>query len=360
MSSICTLTRCAASLGDAVGHRQRLQAPAVSDVEGEAEAARGVEPLAQGPNQSAMFCTSMPGSGSKPSGTPAAAADATTWAHPATSRSQATGSDTGRAHPGPERHRLRTEVGADRRPPAGGSPPAPPRSSSQQRGRVLAPRVQQVTGAGLDDHGEVRARSSRPRDLGDPPGQVGGVRVEVAVVEGQRHAPVAEVGDDRERVGEPVVGEPVGAVPEAQAGCAVGAAHVGDHQAGQAAAEWGAAAATASPATGAPARAMSAPCRAGRPGDPGADRRADPPGGGLQRPRSAWAPPYCAHTRRPASAARHRRAHAGPCAPARPARGRGDRGEAACRPAWRPAAGASAPVTSRRDSSVTGRCARPR
>ncbi len=77
------------------------------------------------------------------------------------------------------------------------------------------------------------------------------------MVEGQGDACVAEVGDDRERVVEPVVGEPVGAVAVAQA-------HVGDTRLAR---RWpsGAAAATARATAGLPERAISAPCRAGRP-----------------------------------------------------------------------------------------------
>ena len=113
-----------------------------------------------------------------------------------------------------------------------------------------------IPGPGLDDEPEPELVQPR-REGADPAGQAGPVRVEMMMVEGQGDARVAEIGDHRERVLEPVIGEPVGAVAVAQA-------HVGDiHLARRRPS--GAAAATARAAAGLPERAISAPCRAGRP-----------------------------------------------------------------------------------------------
>ena len=126
------------------------------------------------------------------------------------------GVDAGRADPGPERDRLGAQVGADRAPPGAGS-------RSGGRGRRRAAASARACATGRAGSGR-RSRSPRPSpsrsstagDRGDPAGQVRRERVEVVVVQGQRDAVVAEVGDDGERVVEPVVGEAVGAVAEPQ------------------------------------------------------------------------------------------------------------------------------------------------
>lgn len=108
----------------------------------------------------------------------------------------------------------RAEVGGDAYGPPQQVDPAlgPVR---HERRTVLAPGVEEVGGAGLDRHVES-VPGQVPGDRVHPPGQVVRVRVEVTVVEGERDAVVAEVGEDREDVAEPVVGEAVGPVAESE------------------------------------------------------------------------------------------------------------------------------------------------
>ena len=97
---------------------------------------------------------------------------------------------------------------------------------------MLAPGVEHVAGAGLDDDGEA-VPVELPGDRGGPTGEVRRERVEMHVVEGQRDPVVAEVGEQGERVGQPEVDQPVGAIAEPQSAGPDGAgpvpvgAHVG-------------------------------------------------------------------------------------------------------------------------------------
>lgn len=203
-------------LGDAVGHRQRLQAPAVSDVEGDAEAGRCAERLPQPPpggdvrHQHARLRFEAEGDAGRVGHIDhlGAAGD-----EPVPGAGLVHGA---RAYPGPERDRLGAEVGADRDRPA--QELDPQRRVVVQQGRgVLAPRVEQVAGPGLDHQPQVQF-GEPVAECRHPGRQRGRERVQVVVVEGQRHPLVAQVGDDPQGVVEPVVGEAVGAVAEPQAG----------------------------------------------------------------------------------------------------------------------------------------------
>src|SRR4051812_38412072 len=80
---------------------------------------------------------------------------------------------------------------------------------------MLAARVEQVAGAGLDRHRqpEVLEPVLQRRH---PRGQPGRVRVQVMMVEGEGDRVVPVLGQERERVAEPVVAQPVGVVAIAQ------------------------------------------------------------------------------------------------------------------------------------------------
>ncbi len=80
---------------------------------------------------------------------------------------------------------------------------------------MLAARVEQEAGAGLDHQGQPELLRQRA-DAGGPGGQVRAEGVQVVVVERERAAVVAEVGDQAQGVVEPVVGEAVGVVAVAQ------------------------------------------------------------------------------------------------------------------------------------------------
>ncbi len=80
---------------------------------------------------------------------------------------------------------------------------------------MLAAGVEHVAAAGLDHDTEAVAGQQRGH-LGGAGGELGRERVEVGVVEGERHPVVAEVGEHRQRIAQPVVGEAVEAVSEAQ------------------------------------------------------------------------------------------------------------------------------------------------
>ena len=143
---------------------------------------------------------------------------------------------------------------------------------------------------------------------------------------------VAEVGDDRERVVEPVVGEAVGAVAEPDA---AGRRSCRGDLPGQRAGASGAAARDGQPGQPAPpARAVSAPWSAGSPVMPGADGGADPPGRGSADRRGPAAAPYRA-AYQPAS-----------------------RGQPAPRPAGRAAGDGRSAATARRAGQGGARAAR--
>lgn len=86
----------------------------------------------------------------------------------------------------------------------------------EEGGAVLAARVEDVAGAGLD--GDLEAEGGQPlREALGAGAEVGFEGVEVHVVEGESDAVVAEVGEEGEGVVETQVGEAVGPVSEAQA-----------------------------------------------------------------------------------------------------------------------------------------------
>lgn len=112
-------------------------------------------------------------------------------------------------------HGMRAEVGRDPDGPQQESDPGGPVLGVRvEQGRaVLAARIEDVAGPGLDGHTEPQLAEA-PGDPGGTGGQVGGERVEVHVVEGQPDAVVAEIGEQPEGVVEPQIGEAVGAVPQ--------------------------------------------------------------------------------------------------------------------------------------------------
>ena len=121
--------------------------------------------------------------------------------------------DVGLRHAGPERHRLGAEhVGEVA---AAAQEVEPARAAlgrrRDERRLVLGARVHEVARAGLDDDAEAELVAPRAHPLG-PRRSVVGERVEVLHVEGERDAVVARVGEQRERVVEPVVGQAVGVV----------------------------------------------------------------------------------------------------------------------------------------------------
>ncbi|CAM5259011.1 hypothetical protein SANTM175S_02063 [Streptomyces antimycoticus] len=89
---------------------------------------------------------------------------------------------------------------------------------------MLAPGVENVPGAGLDRDAEAEPLEVAG-DAAGAGGEVRGERVEMHMVEGQRDAVVAEVGEEGEGIGQAEVGQAVGAVGEAQ-GFRAGTAHV--------------------------------------------------------------------------------------------------------------------------------------
>jgi hypothetical protein len=241
-------------VGDAVRHAHRLEAAAVSDVERQPERGRltqlGPQPPPPGDilDQHARlrFEAQRHTRGRCHTGDLGDAVDKPPPRHVRI--------DVRRPHPGPAGDRLGAQVGADSHGPAQKLQALFP-VVVQERRRVLAPRVEQVSRAGLDHHREVEP-AQQIGGAGNLPGGVRRERVQVVMIQRERHAGVAELGDHRERVGQPVVGEAVGAVAEAQP------AHVADTFRTRAAAT-GAASATRAPGAAAPARAASAPCRAG-------------------------------------------------------------------------------------------------
>lgn len=119
----------------------------------------------------------------------------------------------------------------------------------EEGGAVLAARVQDIAGAGLD--GDPEPEGGEPTgDLAGAFGEVRGQGVQVHVVERQADAVVAEVGEEPEGVVEAEVGEPVGAVAEVEG-------HVGLTFRARERAR-GTSAMTARPEPGAPARVASA------------------------------------------------------------------------------------------------------
>ena len=271
--------------------------------------------------QPAMSSTSMPGSGSKPSRTPAPVGGGD---HRGAAGDQPVPGDL-RRRPWPGRTPAQKETASAPR----SAPIRTARSQEvdpagrvvvQQRRGVLVPRVEQVAGAGLDDHAEAE-RGQPVRHRGDPAGQPGRVRVEVVVVQGERDPVVAEVGETSARrraggwrsrwcrsrtgAGPPRRLTARGGVSRAVRGRAaarrVGSArggrrdgvrggHVGESFRASRPPS-GAATRRPAPSRPAPARAVSAPCNDGQPGDAGADGRPDPTGGGVGG-HPACAPPY--------------------------------------------------------------------
>lgn len=85
----------------------------------------------------------------------------------------------------------------------------------QEGGAVLATRVKDIAGAGLE--GDVQPEGVQSvREVSDADGEVRGERVEVHVVERQSDTVVAEVGEQGEGVVEAEIGEAVRAVAETE------------------------------------------------------------------------------------------------------------------------------------------------
>src|SRR5690606_17113061 len=124
-----------------------------------------------------------------------------------------------RRHTRPERHALRPQVRGDLSGPTQEVHPGSGLVGPQGR-LTLAPRVEQETRAGLHHDAEPQFGQSR-RDTTGLCRHVVGERVQMRVIQRQRHSRVTEIGDDGQGVVEPVVGETVGAVTESQS------AHVG-------------------------------------------------------------------------------------------------------------------------------------
>lgn len=103
--------------------------------------------------------------------------------------------------------------GPDEQPGAGGPRV---RVGVEERGSVLAARVEDVAGARLDGDAEA-VPVEDARHLPGAGGQVGDQGVQVHVVEGEADAVVAQVGEDREGVLQAEVGQAVRAVSPADA-----------------------------------------------------------------------------------------------------------------------------------------------
>ncbi len=87
----------------------------------------------------------------------------------------------------------------------------------EEGGAMFVARVEDVAGAGLDGDGQAEA-VERAGHLARAGGEIRGEGVEVHVVEGQADAGIAEVGEEIEGMVETEVGEAVGAVAEAEGG----------------------------------------------------------------------------------------------------------------------------------------------
>ena len=188
-------------------------------------------------SKSSSRSTNMPGSGSKPSRTPrrsACASDALdALQQPLPGERRARGSTARR----PTTSRRPARRARRRRRPRGDEHPhALAAALGEQRREVLAARVEREARAGLDDAREpelVEQRAQRRRARAHQR-RVG---VEVDVVERERDAVVAAVGEQPQRVLEPVADEPVGDVAVAQPRPAVEAASRHRPPAGQRAGE---------------------------------------------------------------------------------------------------------------------------
>ena len=89
---------------------------------------------------------------------------------------------------------------------------------ADQRGLMLAPRVEQEACPGFDRRTQLQAiqqASHGPEVSG--PGGVADVRIEGMKIERECDAAVAQLGQDLEGIFQPMVGEPVGVVPEQHA-----------------------------------------------------------------------------------------------------------------------------------------------
>ena len=161
MSSICTLTRCVGRPGARSRHRRRLQAAAVADVEGEAEAGRVAERRRAAGASRRSSRRACPARARSRAATPAASAASTTGRsrRPAGPRRRL-GDAVAGPDPGPEARPPRRPGRRRSRRPGAGSRAAGSRSSCSRVGRVLVPRVEQVAGAGLDDHGQPERRAA--------------------------------------------------------------------------------------------------------------------------------------------------------------------------------------------------------
>lgn len=201
----------------AVGGRERFEALAVADVQGQAEvvgvaegAAQGVE-VGEGGEEVARFGFDGQGDARGGGGVQ--------------DRREGLGEPfprrvlvrAGRGDAAEAMHGVGAQVGGD---PYGtqeeaGAAGAVVRVGVEEGGAVLAARVEHIAGARL--HRDAQAERVQPvRDPAGAGGQVVGERVEVHVVEGQADAVVAEVGEEGEGVVEAEVGEAVGAVAEAE------------------------------------------------------------------------------------------------------------------------------------------------
>ena len=253
MSSIWTFTSRRPGAPDAVRDRLRFDGPAVADVERETER-RVVAELAGQPLVARNLVDQHAGLRFEPE----------THARVirrddelGTALDEAAPGD-GRRHVGtadaaPERDRLGAEVGADPDRPPEELQAALAAFAGQERRLVLSPWIEDVASAGLDDDGEPQLFEPPP-DRRDPSGDAACERVEVADVERQCDALVAEPGDDRESIVEPMAPKPVRAVAKSER-----RAHVGDILRDRRRARTNAAA-TGSATPNAPARDRRAAC----------------------------------------------------------------------------------------------------
>jgi len=125
--------------------------------------------------------------------------------------------EAGARHAGPEGHRFGAQHGAHvhRALEEGDAPRAAFGRIGQQRRLVLLARVEQEARAGLDHRAEAPGREVARQGLRAAlPAFF--ERVEVVVVQRQRHAVVPDVGDQRDRVAQAVVRRAVGVVGVAQ------------------------------------------------------------------------------------------------------------------------------------------------
>ena len=186
-------------VGDAVRHAHRLQAPAVSDVEGQPEPVRRAQGRPAAAASPRCPAPASPAPARTRPGSPDAARPARRT--PSVSRFQAVSSSTPAGLTPAQQDTASAPRSAPMLAARRRKSPALVVVVVQEGRRVLVPRVEQVARPGLDHHRRGRGRAAGRRRGPPRRARSGRERVQVVVVQGQRHALIAEVGDDGERVG---------------------------------------------------------------------------------------------------------------------------------------------------------------